>query len=118
MVVDEMNEPKWTPGPWYAGHIADDTTDCNCASIVSEYCCGSIAYVTVDNGKSIGDGGNDGPPLEQAKANSFLIAEAPGLYEALERLVKFIDDCDFRFAQGDTVKTARIALAKARGEDA
>jgi hypothetical protein len=55
---------------------------------VSKYFCGSIAYVTVNNGKAVRDGGNDGPPLEQAKANSHLIAAAPALAEAIKPFVK------------------------------
>jgi len=112
-----VSEIKFTPGPWVPGHIANDDHPCDCASIVSEYFAGSIAYVTVDNGKLIQDGGNDGPPLEQAKANSHLIAAAPELFEALEGFMTFHsghcianDDLAARLQDG------HAALAKARGE--
>jgi hypothetical protein len=112
-----MSTLKITPGPWSPGHIADDTTSCNCASIVSDYFAGSIAYVTVDNGKSIRDGGNDGPPLEQAKANSHLIAAAPDLYEALRistAMLRTLIPPDISVRE--TLAENERVLARARGE--
>jgi hypothetical protein len=59
-----------TPGPWYPGHLADDSSSCNCTSILAENgLMGSIAQVTVDNGLPVGEGGNDGPSFEEAKHN-------------------------------------------------
>ena len=66
-----------TKGPWHGPHISDDSTTCNCTGIVDEGFAGGIARVHVDNGiASITEGGNDCPPLEQAKANGALIAAA------------------------------------------
>ena len=48
---------------------------------------GGIATVEVDNGKSIIDGGNDAPPLEEAKANQRLISTAPTIHQLLERVI-------------------------------
>ena len=79
-----MTTVKHTPGPWYAPHFADDTCTCNCRSVVSECYAGAICTVEFDNGLRIEDGGNDAPPLDQAKANARLIAAAPDLLEALK----------------------------------
>jgi hypothetical protein len=67
---------KATPGPWCAGHLADDDHPCNCTSIVCEGYAGAICRVDFDNGLRIGEGGNDAPPLEEAKANLRYIAAA------------------------------------------
>lgn len=64
-----------TSGPWWPGHLADENSTCDCASILAENGkMGSIAQVTIDNGLRIGDGGNDGPPIEEAKRNLAHIA--------------------------------------------
>jgi Ead/Ea22-like protein len=60
---------KATRGPWHAGHLADDMSSCDCASILSETCMGAIATVHINNGLLISAGGNDAPMLEEAKAN-------------------------------------------------
>lgn len=65
-----------TPGPWFEPHISDDNCKCNCRSIVNEGYCGSVATVSLDNGNRVGDGGNDSPPLEEAKANGRFIAHS------------------------------------------
>lgn len=69
--------------PWAAGHLSDDTHSCNCPYILNDQWMSGIATVSVDNGKRIVDGGNDAPPLEEAKANQRLISVAPKLYELL-----------------------------------
>jgi hypothetical protein len=48
-----------------------------------------------ENGKKISEGGNDCPPLEEAKANACLICAAPDLYEAL-KAVEWIVQTDER----------------------
>lgn len=63
-----------TPGDWSIPHLAMDDASCNCTSILSERYAGSIAKVSVDNGKTISDGGNDSPPLAEAKANAVFMA--------------------------------------------
>ena len=81
---------KASQGPWYPGHIGDKTIECECRSILNEGYCGSIATVSVDNGKSIGDGGNDSPPYDEAVANGQFIAHAradiPDLLAEVEAL--------------------------------
>lgn len=60
-----------TPGPWYAGHLSDDDSTCNCRYILADDGrMGAVASVHVD------DGENDCPPLEEAKANQRYIAAA------------------------------------------
>lgn len=62
-----------TPGPWHAGHLGGGG-ECQCQSIVSEGISGAICTIHVDNGKLIGEGGNDAPPLSEAIANMHYIA--------------------------------------------
>lgn len=81
-----MSESKHTPGPWIPGCIVSDDCACNCTAILAPVYMGSVANVSVDNGKSISEGGNDSPPLEEAKANARLISAAPDLLEALKDL--------------------------------
>lgn len=63
-----------TPGPWHAGHFADDTHSCNCTCILDEGHAGGIGEVFVGNGLPISQGGNDAPEPEEAKANLRYIA--------------------------------------------
>lgn len=63
-----------TPGVWDHGCFADDKQKCNCKYIFAECFMGSVAVISVDNGLHVGDGGNDCPPPEQAKANMRHIA--------------------------------------------
>ncbi|KQQ46475.1 hypothetical protein ASF69_04395 [Rhizobium sp. Leaf311] len=62
-----------TPGPWHAGHLGGGGK-CQCQSILSEGISGAICTIHVDNGKLIGEGGNDAPPLSEAIANMHYIA--------------------------------------------
>lgn len=55
-------------GVWFGGHLMDDDHPCNCLSIFDGGHAGGIATVTVDNGLSISEGGNDGPSKELAGA--------------------------------------------------
>jgi hypothetical protein len=101
----------FTPGPWSAtNHFADDSMSCNCAYVLSEGYAGGICKVAVDNGKAIGDGGNDAPPKDEAAANARLIAAAPELYAELEHARELLG------LQGVIVDAIDAALAKARGE--
>ena len=76
----------WTPGPWYPGHLCRDDHACNCPYVLSEGYAGAICEVSVNNDLPISEGGNDAPPLAEAKANQRLIAAAPDLYAALSEL--------------------------------
>lgn len=91
---------KHSSGPWYPGHLGNDSTSCDCHHIVNEGYAGAIAIIGLDNGiKSIADGANDCPPLEEAIANMHLIAASPDLldtvdmvYDLLENLTGFYED--------------------------
>lgn len=72
---------KWTKGPWSTPHLAQDHVDCNCAYVLSDGYFGSIATIQFDNGLLVGSGGNDSPPIVEAKANAKLIAQAPVLVD-------------------------------------
>lgn len=88
-----------TPGPWHLPHFADDSCKCNCRTIVSECYAGAICTVEVDNGLRIGEGGNDAPPLQEAKANARLIVRACNLVMA-----------------GKALQDAKRAKIEARGD--
>jgi len=122
-----MTKHTFTPGPWSTGCFVDDSTPCQCKYIFSEGYAGSVAEISVDNGKRIGDGGNDCPPLEEAKANARLIAAAPDLLDALEKALPLLEG----FEEGDAamreddeepivkpvIDQARAALTKALGQE-
>ena len=72
----QTRESKATRGPWYEPHLSDDSIGCNCGYVLDEAHCGSICEIDVDNGKPIGEGGNDAPCIEEAKANGKFIAHA------------------------------------------
>lgn len=101
-----MTEAKHTPGPWYPGHLGSDSK-CQCANVCSESYAGGICQITVGNGKPISDGGNDGPPREEAIANMHLISAAPDMYKALDALTYKVSE--------EGIERARRALAKAEG---
>ena len=81
-----MREYKHSSGPWYTGHLCRDDHSCNCPYILNDGYMGGIAEVYVDNEKRIVDGGNDAPPLEEAKANQRLISAATKMYSLLEKV--------------------------------
>ena len=81
-----MSERKWTPGPW-AVKDARGIRGANGECVASTYCAA---------------------PTEDAH----LIAAAPDLYEALERMVTM---CGNFGIVGSTVDAADAALTKARG---
>lgn len=105
------NTTMHTPGPWNAGHLGRPDISCECRYILSEGYAGSIAEVSVGNGKPVGDGGNDAPPYDEAVANMRLIAAAPDLLEAC-RLALNMAETDQGPPNWDIL---RHAIAKAEG---
>ena len=101
-------ENKHTPGPWAV--VTDDTA----AQVKGFPCIHSDNYIVVGVEGMYGD-------IETDYANARLIAAAPDLLEALERLATFEA---FTFEEwGDDnpevtarVEYARAAIAKARGQ--
>lgn len=79
-----------TAGPWFSGHLCDDNHRCNCASILSDTgIMGGVATVHYDNGLPIGEGGNDAPPVAEAKANQMFIAAANPV--AVAQMIELIE---------------------------
>jgi hypothetical protein len=66
-----------TPGPWHTGCITDKTSTCNCSYIFSDINMGSIATVNYSKNETIEEG--DNPLIDEAIANSRLIAASPDL---------------------------------------
>ena len=105
-------ETKHTPGPWHVGHLGSESS-CQCRSVVDEGYAGGICTVHVDNGKLVGEGGNDAPSRDEAVANMHLIAAAPDLLEALRQMLvnSESDGKEYR----DCHKKALSAISKAEG---
>lgn len=102
---------KATPGPWYPGHLSDDNHPCNCNSVSCESYAGTVCYIEPDNGKSVSDGGNDGAPPEEAKANLLLIANAPSdLAFLLEQVESKQPTVTTVVALADALRDARQSL--------
>lgn len=81
---------KHTPGPWTVPHFADPDCKCKCAYVLCEKYAGSICEIDIGNEKPISEGGNDAPPLEEAKANAYLIAHAPDMLATLRAISETI----------------------------
>ena len=110
-----MTETRWTKGPWT---VSDGEHE---AGVVT----GRTVHFGVDRGPSfdIFDAGDSPHETvdDEWMANAHLIAAAPDLYEALERVLLDIDfmveDGTITDVREDIIYTnARAALAKARGE--
>lgn len=108
----------FTKGPWSVPHFADADVKCNCANVLSESYMGAIATIHIDNGLPVSAGGNDCPPLDEATANGRLIAAAPDMYEALEKVLGHlgsgIDGKGVDYAE--MMGCVQDALARVRGE--
>lgn len=85
---------KHTPLPWEGKpHIMDGKHPCECTSWCEESYAGGILSIHVHNGiESLSEGGNDAPPLEEAKANAEFVDKAIHSYypmlEALQKIAK------------------------------
>ncbi len=93
-----MSEPKFTPGPWsvegrYVGRMVGGEIDTCIAECFN--------HLSIDR--------------HNAKANAYLIAAAPELYEALEKLEGWFDS-DSKEGADKYLTEAKAARAKARGE--
>ncbi len=101
-----------TPGPWSTPHLACEDVKCNCAYVLSEGYAGSICTVEVGDGKRVSDGGNDCPPLEEAKANARLIAQAPDMYDALKQIAESGEFGCYAHT-GDHTPSCNVGIARA-----
>lgn len=89
-------EKSSTPAPWIS-HFADDTTACNCKSILAEYGgMGSILDVNVCKEMQGFWGDDIGPPPEIAKANAKFVVVSrelvPQMINLLEKIDKDLDN--------------------------
>lgn len=101
-----MSEHKFTPGPWFTHRERESS---------------STMYVEARiGGGLIQEVAACGPTNEgwlQTEANANLIAAAPDLYKALERLLSKFDIATTRMLIDDEeFDSAYLALAKARGK--
>lgn len=111
----EMSElPKFTAGPWSVPHFAEPDVNCNCRYVLCDHMMGAVASVHCSGPGEDWQAHGDNPRFAEAVANAHLIAAAPDLYAALERLQAALvhpNNRDIPYWQ-----SARDALAKARGE--
>lgn len=104
---------KHTSGPWMVPHFARDDHPCECQYILADGFMGSVA--TVRNERD----GKHYPAGDEAKANAYLIAAAPDLYEVLAAMIgKLGPDGYYPVAGKPLTDRARAVLAAARGEPA
>lgn len=81
-----MSDRKYTRSLFQPPHLSREGVSCNCANILDDNYCGGIAEIMVSNGKPVSEGGNDCPPLEEAKANGWLMASSQLLLHSLEEI--------------------------------
>ena len=110
-----MSDKKHTPGPWEVR--ADPSHYDSFTTVVAgsgEQRKGMLRELIVEIGGWAG--------IETAEANARLIAAAPDLLAACQRLVTLIDESDqwsdvvSGTAMGEIVNEARTAVAKAEGK--
>ena len=111
------NKPKHTPGPWvYArGVVAGEAV-----YIVAEHDrYDGTGLCTVHTGNPHKAGSYRGESARAAKANAALIAAAPDLLEALQRMVshtkKYFDIGSVGGLEAQILADAEVAIAKATG---
>lgn len=106
-----MSETKFTPGPWFW------QTSCSWRRLGTHEGDGIVLCPVKDRSDGhpnlyFKNGGDEGPDAN-------LIAEAPALYGALERLIAAFDDAEvaeLTAEQRSALDAGDAALAKARGE--
>lgn len=107
---------RFSPGPWHPGCLGSGSS-CKCTHVLDEGHAGGIATVSVNNGiASITEGGNDAPPEAEAIANMYLIAAAPDMHAALDRveaLLSIVLPRSHTKEYLETLDQVRAALAKA-----
>ena len=109
-----MDEHKWTPGPW----VVDFGSVISCAQNLPDgrahgYGCGNNFVADLNDGEyhQYSDQG-------EQDANASLIAAAPDLYKALDRMVREaqLDKLEKWSGWDGLIRNSSAALAKARGE--
>jgi hypothetical protein len=96
---------NWTKGPWRVFHAG-------CFPGIEARDQSVVVWGKADDNEGV-RGGSD----EEVQANANLISAAPELYEALRACLGHLTGgMDGDWDEIDPVATARVALAKARGE--
>ena len=107
-----MNIKKYTPGPWTLETVTTAVGICHKIGpfpprrpddVTTRSACLYADYPSGCN-----------PADEELKANARLIAAAPELLEALERMLEVFGD-GLTAGESDTCDAARAAIAKAKG---
>lgn len=105
-----MSEARHTKGPWdvkRARFLSDGGYDYGIIATID-----GTRRCIAETFEVIADGGRTAP----AEANAHLIAAAPELYEALEKMVRAAMYGSFNTVDSHPLPLARAALSKARGE--
>lgn len=97
--------PGVSDGPWHEGCFANDETTCQCKSVLNEGYAGAIATVHVNNGLLVGEGGNDAPPAEEAKANLRHISRCHP--EAILSVSAYVESLERRLAEATALAYCR-----------
>jgi hypothetical protein len=119
--MEEKLEFKGTKGEWYMPHLSDDDAKCNCPFVLCDSLHSSIGTIKVielevlpeqEKGTSFE---NEYPTLEEAKANGKLIAAAPDLLKALQRIIshttkEFSEIYGFGSPREEAIKAIEKAL--------
>jgi len=72
-----MDKLNISDGEWTVPHLSQDDVKCNCAYVLCESSMGGICTVHYPEDD---ENWGDNPPLEEAKANGILIADAGNTY--------------------------------------
>jgi len=110
----DMNEPKFTPGPWSSPHFAQPGMNCECKYVLCDSLHGTICTVYCSGEGDDWKNHGDNPKFEQACANARLIAAAPDLFHALQNILSIYTSNEALCLR---IKQAYAAIAKALGED-
>ncbi|MEQ3644793.1 MAG: hypothetical protein ABNH17_05460 [Paracoccus sp. (in: a-proteobacteria)] len=105
-----MSERKWTPGPWaidFSSIISK--ADALPAGRVHGYGCGNDFVADLNDGEY-----HEYTDRDEQDANAHLIAAAPDLYEALDKVNRWFNGAETEI--GMILREANVALKKARGQ--
>lgn len=114
---------KFTPGPWVAR--IENHSFCDTGDVVTSFTVATEGAGKYDCFAEVFTRNDD---IYEAAANTRLIAAAPEMYHALQKLVCVLDDCRSGTDEGnippgildrfdEATNTCRAALQKARGEE-
>ena len=105
------DQPKWTPGPWFIVTPTQGFEVCTIHGVERQPTEDGLGqtWVYIRPESLVREGEWHWPDEAECTANAHLIASAPDLYSALEKIVFDWD------GEPEDMFAARAALAKARG---